>query len=97
MNFNLLAFLVLLVAVGHASGEGKCLLRGACVKSSIHGKHVPCVEENDPIELEGDDLALYQKLCPHLAKGKLPPGILRLLDARRRLARSTLQDLFERF
>jgi len=68
---NFLTFLVLVALVGYVSCEGKCLLRGACVQSTAHGKKVPCVEENDPIEFEGDDLALYQKLCPHLAKDKL--------------------------
>ena len=71
MNFNFLTLSVLLLgAVSYVSCEGKCLLRGACVKSNRYNKHVPCVEENDPIEFEGDDLALYEKLCPHLAKGK---------------------------
>lgn len=67
---NFLTILLLVGLVSYVSCEGKCLLRGACIKSTAHGKHVPCVEENDPIEFEGDDLALYQKLCPHLAKGE---------------------------
>lgn len=69
MKTYALIFLTICVLSFVNCEQHQCLLRGNCAQSNKN-KTIPCVEENDPIKMEGENLELYEKLCPNLALGK---------------------------